>query len=253
MLFLFVAAGFGLVVLAHTAPFPFLLEAVAPVRSVWRLPPRGGPTVYLTFDDGPNPEATPALLDVLAREKAPATFFLIDRHLSAETAPIVRRMFEDGHAVALHSHTRRLMILRPAELARELTDAANRIEQLAGHRPCPAFRPHGGWRSGQMYAGLARIDHALVGWSWGLWDFNWYRTPNPIGLVNRLSQRVSDGDIIVIHDGHHANPRADRRYAIETAAIIIPELRSRGFRFSTICEALGNGPAYADGVGEATP
>jgi chitooligosaccharide deacetylase len=238
MFLLFVAASFGLVVLAHTAPFPFLLDALAPARSLWRMPQRGGPTVYLTFDDGPNPNATPALLDVLAREKATATFFLIDRHLSAETAPIVRRMFEDGHAVALHSDTRRLMVLPPEELAREVTAAANRIEQLAGRRPCRAFRPHGGWRSGQMYEGLARIDHALVGWGWGLWDFNWYRTPNPAALVDRLAERISDGDIVVIHDGHHENPRADRRYAIETAALLIPELRARGFRFGTICEGL---------------
>ena len=240
MLLLFVAAGFGLMFLAHTAPFPFILDALAPARSLWRFPPRhgGGPTVYLTFDDGPNPDITPALLDVLAQESAVATFFLIDRHLTADTAPIVRRMFAEGHAVALHSDTRRLMVLTPEELAGELTAAADRIEQLTGQRPCPAFRPHGGWRSGQMYAGLARIDHALVGWGWGLWDFNWYRTPNPSTLVDRLARRISDGDIVVIHDGHHENPRADRRYAVETAAMLIPDLRARGFQFGTVCEGL---------------
>ena len=63
--------------------------------------PRTAPrTVYLTFDDGPNPDATPQLLDVLARHGVRATFFVIDKHLTRETAPIVRRTFE-GHAVAL--------------------------------------------------------------------------------------------------------------------------------------------------------
>ena len=115
---------------------------------------KGPPLVYLTFDDGPNPTATPALLDALRETGAHATFFLIDTHLNESTAPIVRRMFDEGHAVALHSDTRALMIKTPDELGRLLTGYADRIEQLAGRRPCRLFRPHAGWRSGPMYDGL---------------------------------------------------------------------------------------------------
>ena len=237
MFFLFIAIGFGLMSLAHTAPFPFFLDAVAPATALWSMPERElAPTVYLTFDDGPNPTATPDLLDVLAREDAVATFFIIDRHLTDQTAPIVSRIFDEGHAVGLHSHTRKLMVMSPLEIGRTLTAAADRIERLAGQRPCPVFRPHGGWRSGQMYAGLAKIDYALVGWGWGLWDFNWYRRPDPDALVERLVRRISDGDIIVIHDGHHEDPQADRRYAIETVSILIPALRAKGFQFGQICD-----------------
>ena len=86
MFWLFIAAGFGLISLAHAAPFPFFLDALAPARALWSMPERvGAPMVYLTFDDGPNPTATPGLLDVLTREGAVATFFLIDRHLTEET------------------------------------------------------------------------------------------------------------------------------------------------------------------------
>lgn len=236
MFFLLVAAGFGLMSLAHLAPFPFMLDAVAPARALWSMPPNpDGPAVYLTFDDGPNPTATPALLDVLDREGAVATFFVIDRHLNPRTAPIVRRMFDEGHAVALHTHTRRPLTMPPGAVARMLTAQADRIERLAGRRPCRAFRPHGGWRSGNLYEGLARIDHALVGWGWGLWDFNWYRRPDPQALAARLAGRMSDGDIVVLHDGHHENPRADRRYAVEATSLLVPALRARGLRFGTIC------------------
>jgi len=87
-----VAIGVGIMALAHTAPFPFLLEWIGPGRSVWHQPSADGvPTIYLTYDDGPNPAATPALLDVLAREGVPATFFVIPKHFSAETAPILTR------------------------------------------------------------------------------------------------------------------------------------------------------------------
>ena len=236
MFWLLIVAGFGLLSLAHVAPFPFVLDALAPAPALWRMPPNEpSPAIYLTFDDGPNPTATPQLLDVLARHGASATFFLIDRHLNDETAPIVRRMFAEGHAVGLHSHTRALMFLTPVQLAATLSAAAARIERLAGSRPCKAFRPHAGARSGQMYAGLAAIDHTLVGWGWSLWDFNWFRRPEAEGLAERLARRVSDGSIVVIHDGHHEDPAADRRYAVEAVDLLIPRVRERGLGFGTIC------------------
>lgn len=239
MILLFVAIGAGIVFLAHTAPFPFVLDRLASDRALWRAPARTGPpAVYLTFDDGPNPIATPDLLDVLAGENVRATFFLIDHHITDETADIVRRMVNDGHAVGLHSHTRRLMLGPPEAVASRLQAAANRIEQITGRAPLPAFRPHAGWRSGAMYEALDRLGYRLVGWGWGLWDWNWYRPKQAASIVERIVPRVSNGDIIVLHDGHHENPRADRRYAVEAASSIIPALRARGFAFATIADAL---------------
>lgn len=231
----FIAAALSVVFLTHTAPFPFLLEAFAPSRSIWRMPVTDPPLVYLTYDDGPNPAATPQLLDVLRDHDARATFFLIDAHVTEETATIVRRMFDEGHAVALHADTRALTVKLPAALAALLTRNADRIEQLAGQRPCRLFRPHAGWRSGSMYEGLVLIDHRLVGWSWGLWDWNWYRPHDAARLAGRLGRAASPGDIVVMHDGHHKNPAADRRHTIETVALLIPRLRARGFEFGTIC------------------
>ena len=236
----FLVAGFTGLFLAHTAPFPFLLESFAPSKSLWRMPRDNGvsPTVYLTFDDGPNPRVTPALLDVLRDTGARATFFLIDAHVTDATAPIVRRMFDEGHGVGLHSDTRGLMIKTPDDLAALLVRNAERIERLTGHRPCRLFRPHAGWRSGSMYEALMRIDHRLVGWTWGLWDWNWYRPPEAEGLAQRLIRRVSAGDILVMHDGHHLNPEADRRYAIEATRMLVPALDARGYQFDALCDAL---------------
>jgi peptidoglycan/xylan/chitin deacetylase (PgdA/CDA1 family) len=232
--------GAGVVALSHVAPFPMLIDAAAGSRSVWRMPQRPGErAIFLTYDDGPNPTATPALLDLLAREGVPATFFVIDRHLTPATAPLVRRMFDEGHAVALHSHTRRKMFMSPAQLGQALLGAADRIEQLAGRRPCRAFRPHGGGRSGAMIAGLAEIDYTLVGWSFGSWDKELFGGMRPERIARRLLRRASAGDVIVIHDGHHENPRADRQYAIATTALLIPELRARGFTLGRICGADG--------------
>ena len=239
-MWILIAVGAGVLALAHTAPVPFLFDAIAGGRAVWHMPKRTPPTIYLTFDDGPNPTTTPDLLDVLSRERVRATFFLIDRHITERTAPLVRRMFADGHAVALHSGTRRYMLMSPDAFARTLTDAADHIERVAGSRSCPAFRPHAGWRSWAMYAGLKRIDHQLVGWGWMLWDWNWFRARTADSVMNRLRDRVKDGDIIVMHDGDESAPFEDQRHTVDATARLIPDLRARGFSFGVVCENAAN-------------
>ena len=227
----------GVAVLTHTAPFPFLLEAFRPLRSVWRVPAKPGtpPTIYLTFDDGPNPDWTPALLDALAETSAQATFFLIDEHITPSTVHIVQRIANEGHAIALHTGSRRPVVMSPAALATQLREAADRIESITGSPPCPLFRPHAGWRSAAMYSGLEKAGMTLVGWSWGMWDWDWWRERHADQTAKRLAKKASAGDIIVIHDGHHKNPRADRRHAGETVRLLVPQLKSRGFAFSTLC------------------
>jgi peptidoglycan/xylan/chitin deacetylase (PgdA/CDA1 family) len=237
MFWLVAAIGIGIMALAHTAPFPFLLEWMGPGRSAWHMPRHAGsPTIYLTYDDGPNVKWTPALLDVLAREQVPATFFVIPRHISSETAPILQRMVAEGHSVALHSHTRGLMLESPDALAAHLSAEADRITTLAGGRPCRLFRPHAGWRGSQMYEGLDRADYTLAGWSFGMWDFNWWRPTKPEKLATRLAAKASDGDIVVMHDGHHENPRADRERTVKATAELIPLLRQKGLAFGRVCE-----------------
>jgi peptidoglycan/xylan/chitin deacetylase (PgdA/CDA1 family) len=129
------------------------------------------------------------------------------------------------------------MFRGPVYVASTLQEAAARMEILTGHAACRAFRPHGGNRSIPMIQGAGKAGYLVVGWGWMLWDFNWFRKRNADDLVPRLADHASPGDIIVIHDGHHENPRSDRRYAIETVDRLIPELRKKGFEFGTICPA----------------
>lgn len=234
---LLAAVLIGAVAAAHMVPSPFLFEAFRPSGSVWHVDRQRGapPTIYFTFDDGPNATWTPPLLDALRETNARATFFLIDEHITPETAPIVRRIAAEGHAIGLHSGTRRLMILSPDALADRLRAAAARIHEITGREPCRLFRPHAGWRSLTMYAGLRRAGYQLAGWSWGMWDWDWWRTPRADRIVNRLARKASAGDIIVIHDGHHRNPDADRRHAGETVRALVPRLRDRGFQFAPLC------------------
>lgn len=232
----------GAITAAHMVPSPFLMEAFRPSGSVWHVEPEPDrpSTLYFTFDDGPNGRWTPPLLDALRDTGAHATFFLIDEHVTEETAPIVRRIADEGHAIGLHSGTRRLMFMTPSALAAQLDQAAARIRAITGREPCRLFRPHAGWRSAAMYAGLDRAGYRLAGWSWGMWDWDWWRKPKAERLARRLARKASAGDIIVIHDGHHEDPAADRQYAAEAMRALVPMLRKRGFTFAPLC---GNGRA----------
>ena len=225
--------GIGVAVLAHIAPFPFLFDVTE--RTTWRMPATDPATIYLTFDDGPNPVATPELLDVLERHGVAATFFVISPFITDETLPIVRRMFDEGHAVALHARTRRLLIAHPNVVAATLQEMAARIELLTGHRVCRAFRPKAGHRSVPLLMGAARAGYTVVGWGWMLWDVRLFGERTADALVPRLVSRASPGDIVVVHDGDDDDARADRRYAVETIDRLIPALRARGFQFGTIC------------------
>ena len=86
-----------------------------------------------------------------------------------------------------------------------------------------------------MYLGLKKVDHHLIGWGWMLWDFNWFRKRTADAVVNRIVDRVSAGDIIVLHDGDENAPRADQRHTVDATARLIPQLRAKGFSFGTVC------------------
>jgi peptidoglycan-N-acetylglucosamine deacetylase len=232
----------GAVILSHMAPFPFLLEAFRPSRSVWRIPqPDGARTIYLTFDDGPNVTWTPQVLDALRDGQATATFFLIDDHITAETEWVVRRIAEEGHAIALHSGSRKPMVMSPDVFVSRLEQARDRIRAITRREPCRLFRPHAGWRSATMYDALARLDFRLAGWSWGMWDWSWWRGREASAVATRLERKASPGDIIVIHDGHHKDPRADRSHAGGAVRLLVPALRWRGYTFAPLCNPEGSG------------
>jgi peptidoglycan-N-acetylglucosamine deacetylase len=225
----------GIAALAHIAPFPFLLDYTNSV-TVWRVPVSGSEkTIYLTFDDGPNPRATPDLLDLLKQKNVRATFFLIGEYVNETTAPIVRRMFEEGHSVGQHTGRRWLLLRSPRYLADMLQSDADKIHRFSGHRPCRLFRPHAGWRSVPMMRGVERAKYKLIGWSWMSWDWVWFRRRTGPRVASQVVGHSAPGKIVVIHDGHHRNPQSDRRYAIDAARRIIDQLSAKGYTFGTMC------------------
>ena len=88
-----------------------------------------------------------------------------------------------------------------------------------------------------MYAGLRQIDYRLIGWGWMLWDWNWFRARTADSILTRLTERVSAGDIVVMHDGDESAPRKAQRQTVDATARLIPPLRARGFAFDSVCRS----------------
>ncbi|GAC1305384.1 MAG: polysaccharide deacetylase family protein [Vulcanimicrobiaceae bacterium] len=205
---------------------------------------RGAPTereVALTYDDGPNPPYTERILDVLARERVPATFFVVGRAAAAYPATI-RRIVRDGHTLGNHTWDHPHLIVQSraamrAELAR--TDAT--LAKITGLHP-RLMRPPFGARDFAVMAEMRRLGYRVVMWSVPLpgdWD-----QPGDRTIARRVTDRVTDGSIIVLHDGNRgricarerrpSNRECDRSQDVAATREIVDALRARGFRFVTI-------------------
>jgi peptidoglycan/xylan/chitin deacetylase (PgdA/CDA1 family) len=196
------------------------------------------PEVALTFDDGPNPDATPKLLTELEHAHARATFFVVGK-LARAYPRLIARMVRDGDAVESHSWAHEYTVLEsPRSFRRSLegTDAA--IEAAGAVHPA-YFRPPYGVRA-PWTVSLARADgEEVLLWSVPLsgdWD-----QPGIGPIVQRSMKGVKPGAVIVLHDGNEAKACAgtaacDRRQEIAATPIILRRIRRLGFRCVTIPE-----------------
>jgi len=130
--------------------------------------PRTGNVVSITFDDGPNPDATPIILDVLKRDGVHATFFVLGRH--ADRWPhLVKRIADEGHQLGNHGYFHRKLHRRTPNYVRDdLTRGADAIERASGVRPRIFRAPHG-FRSPWVTPIARSLGERTVGWSLGVW------------------------------------------------------------------------------------
>ena len=188
------------------------------------------PFVSITFDDGPNPRATPRILDVLRREGVRATFFVLGRH--AERWPeLVRRAALDGHQLGNHGYFHRKLHRRsPGYVRDDLTRGTEQIVRASGVRPRHFRAPHG-FRSPWVTPIASSLGQRTVGWSLGVWDS---ARPGADVITSRTLEGMRSGSILLLHDGDGYDPDGDRSQTAEALPAILDGLRRRGFRFTTL-------------------
>src|SRR5437763_3746795 len=172
---------------------PPLARALGVART---LDPAPG-AVALTFDDGPHPEGTPAVLEILRERGAVATFFLVGEDVERHPG-VAAEIAAAGHAIAVHGHPHRnLMRVGPRALADDLDRAATAIAGATG-RPARLYRPP----YGIFTPPALRLVRAR-GWTpllWSRWGADWRRRTTPQAIDARATARVEAGEVILIHD-----------------------------------------------------
>jgi peptidoglycan/xylan/chitin deacetylase (PgdA/CDA1 family) len=180
--------------------------------------------VALTFDDGPSPIDTPRLLDLLREKNVKATFFVVGKR--AERYPeVVRRAWKEGHLIANHtwSHRPLFCFLTPGRLRAEIRLGSESIRRICGFVP-RYFRSPVGLRHPLL--GPCLKQEGLEYISWSIRTFDTF-TDNSSALSCRILNRVTGGDIVLLHDRLPGGTDA----MLEALPGIIDELRRRGLKF----------------------
>ena len=187
--------------------------------------------VALTFDDGPDPASTPALLDLLKSRGARATFFVVGERVRAHPE-LVRRCHAEGHELGNHSHSHSpwLNFRLRRGMQRELAACQDAIETTTGRRP-RSYRPPVGLRNPSVHPACAALGLRVIGWQVRSFDRS-RRAPEAV--VERVLHQVRPGGIILLHD--QSQPR--ERLLVITDGIL-HGLAARGLRAVTL-EELGS-------------
>jgi peptidoglycan/xylan/chitin deacetylase (PgdA/CDA1 family) len=214
--------------LAAAWSLPALAPIVAPLCAplgIARRLPADHDGVALTFDDGPHPEGTPAVLDVLADAGATATFFLVGEQVERHP-DVAAAIAAAGHGVALHGHRHRLLLVRsPGALARDLDHGAGTIAEATGTAPRHYRPPYGIFSP----AGLAIARRR--GWIpmlWSRWGRDWAARATPAGIAGRVTADLRAGDVLLLHDADHYSARDSWRRTVAALPRVLDQIGARG-------------------------
>lgn len=185
----------------------------------------------LTFDDGPDPDQTGQILDLLKEYEAKATFFLLGKRV-IRYPDLVKREAAEGHELANHTYSHAYFNKAAKEqMIKEIKDAEEAIFQVSGVRT-HLFRPPGGFYNQTLVDICKANNYIPVLWSWHQDTVDWKR-PGVKKIVNKVLNNARGGDIVLFHDHVEGNTQT-----IEALKQILPELKKRGFRFVTVSELI---------------
>lgn len=179
--------------------------------------------VALTFDDGPNPDYTPELLDELKKRGVPATFFVLGAEVE-QYPELVRRASEEGHLIGVHSYKHvNLRQLSDQQTVEQVNRTNEAIHAACGQYASYIRPPYGCWKEDLDY------EVQMVEVLWDIDPRDWATTSADL-VVQRVLQDVEENSIILLHDASESSVRA--------ACMIIDRLQAQGYTFVTVEELL---------------
>jgi peptidoglycan-N-acetylglucosamine deacetylase len=189
----------------------------------------------LTYDDGPSQAWTPRLLEVLARHDVRATFFMVGSN-AARLPEVACAVAAAGHAIGNHTHTHpNLIFCSSVQIQAQLGECARVLTSVVGEHSRLFRPPFGGRRPDVLRTARA---HGFIPVMWSVSAHDW--NPGPAEEIERkVARQVHGGDVILLHDGGHLSPTADRSATVTATDRLIAKYKSEGYRFVTIPEMMG--------------
>ena len=184
------------------------------------------PRLALTFDDGPHPQNTPWLLDILAQYRARATFYVIGQN-ARRYPEIMRRIVAEGHEIGNHSYTHPMLShLGDQGVLREIDRTQQVVWDTVGAVPVTMRPPYGAFSTRQMHMLFDQRNLSTVVWSVDPQD---WRRPGVETIANHVLGSVFPGAIVLMHDGG-----GERTQSVAALEIVLRELSARGYSFYNI-------------------
>ncbi|NES99279.1 MAG: polysaccharide deacetylase family protein [Sphaerospermopsis sp. SIO1G2] len=184
--------------------------------------------ISLTFDDGPWPKTTIAILDILKLNNIKATFFWLGTSLN-KNPEIAQEVVKAGHAIGNHTWSHPTQPINPVTAKQEIECTAQLIYNTTGVKTF-LFRPAGGRLNNGLAAYAKTQKYAIFKWSINSSD---YSLSNPKFIVDNVLKEVKPGAIVLLHDG-----MGDRTTTVQALPDMIKELKQQGYRFVTLPELL---------------
>jgi peptidoglycan/xylan/chitin deacetylase (PgdA/CDA1 family) len=222
-------AGAGVAAAAVAYAGPALATVVPAVGNALPVQLRqdGEEGVALTFDDGPHPQGTPAILETLREAGAPATFFLAGEQVLRRPT-LVAEIVAAGHRVELHCHRHRNQLRLGARQLLEDADRAKAAIEDAGGQAVSDYRPPYGIFSA---VGLRAVRSR--GWRpvlWSQWGRDWTRRATAASIARRATAGIEAGDILLLHDADYYSAPGSWVRTAAALPIILEEIEARGLK-----------------------
>lgn len=198
--------------------------------------------IALTIDDGPEPEVTPQVLDMLDRYQVKATFFCIGRRANLYPE-LTKEIVQRGHEVGNHSqrHHHNFSLSGTRAITREIASAQQTLTNITGVVP-KFFRAPAGLRNMFLAPVLSRMNLQLAHWSIRAYDT---KVKNPEKVTAKLLSGLKPGAILLLHDGNAARTKSDVPMILAVLPTLIEAAKQQNLRFVTLTQAAEQHPAYA--------